>query len=230
MVVTVAAVKHGEEFVDPVDGTRWHVDGDFLASNWECSWGSGCQGILDHRSEDLQQGCCSVGAQLLDEDEAMLVAAMAAMVDPSRFQHHREAQAGNIFANSDRSATRLVDGACIFLNRPGFEGGPGCALHLEAEALGEAPMDWKPAICWQLPLKVEHHGDGSKTLRRWARQDWGAGGERMAWCCTEGTDCHTGDRAVVNSLGAEVRALVGPEVFVELRRRYGGADQDGSDN
>ena len=28
--------------------------------------------------------------------------------------------------------TRLVDDACIFLNRPGFAAGPGCALHLHA--------------------------------------------------------------------------------------------------
>ena len=25
--------------------------------------------------------------------------------------------------------TRVVDGACVFLNRPGFSGGAGCALH-----------------------------------------------------------------------------------------------------
>ena len=41
--------------------------------------------------------------------------------------------------------TRLVDGACIFLNRPGFEGGIGCALHSAALEAGERPLDWKPA-------------------------------------------------------------------------------------
>ena len=30
------------------------------------------------------------------------------------------------------TTTRLVDGACIFLNRPGFAGGAGCALHSAA--------------------------------------------------------------------------------------------------
>ena len=35
--------------------------------------------------------------------------------------------------------TRLVDGACIFLNRPGFATGPGCALHQVALARGRQP-------------------------------------------------------------------------------------------
>ena len=45
----------------------------------------------------------------------------------------------------------LVDGACIFLNRPGFPGGAGCGLHRAALEAGERPLDWKPDVCWQLP-------------------------------------------------------------------------------
>ena len=51
------------------------------------------------------------------------------------------------------TVSRLVDGACIFLNRPGFHSGPGCALHLAALNRGERPLDWKPEVCWQLPLR-----------------------------------------------------------------------------
>jgi len=210
-----------EEVVDPVDGTRWRVDVAFLGSRWRCRWGDGCQGILDQPAEHLQQGCCSVGAELLDEDEAMLVAALAASLPDERFQHHGDAAAAGVFADDGRRHTRVVDGACIFLNRPGFPGGAGCALHLAALDDGERPMDGKPSVCWQLPLKVER-ADGVATLRRWRRDDWGPGGRTMAWCCTEADACEDGDVPVAVSLADEVRALVGPEVAVEIRRRIGG--------
>ena len=45
-------------------------------------------------------------------------------------------------------ATLVVDDACVFLNRPDFPGGPGCALHRAALDAGERPMDWKPNVCW----------------------------------------------------------------------------------
>jgi hypothetical protein len=83
-----------------------------------------------------------------------------------------------------------VEGACIFLNRPGFAGGEGCALHLGALAEGDSPIDWKPSVCWQLPIKVDwvDRGDGGEvaTVRRWARGDWGEIGEEMAWCSKYG--------------------------------------------
>ena len=210
-----------EEIVE--SGTVWRFDRDFLTSRWTCIWGRGCLGILDEPAEHLGQGCCSVGAELGDEDEARLLSAMAACVPPERFQHHAEAEAGGIFRDERRDATRVVDGACIFLNRPGFEGGAGCALHLAAVDAGEPPRDWKPSVCWQLPIKVdwEDRGDGVEvaTVRRWARSDWGNEGETMAWCCTEGDRAYVGDRPVVESLADELDALVGTPVLVELRRR-----------
>lgn len=209
------------EEIDDGDGTTWRFEVSFLTSNWTCLWGRGCQGILDEPA-DLGQGCCSVGAEL-DEDEAPNLSAMAAFLDPERFQFHAEAEAGGVFRDDQRRATRVVDGACIFLNRPGFAGGEGCALHLAALADGESPLDWKPSVCWQLPVRVdwEDLGDGAEraTVRRWARGDWGDEGEDMAWCCTEAPDAYVGDRSVVDSLAEELAAVVGDEVYVELRRR-----------
>ena len=112
-----------EEIVD--GDTRWRFDTGFLRSNWTCIWGRGCQGIRPEPAEDLAQGCCSIGADLDGEGEAMNIAALSATLDPSRFQHHAEATAGGVFADAGRSSTRVVDGACIFLNRPGFAAGPG---------------------------------------------------------------------------------------------------------
>ncbi len=49
----------------------WRFDRDFLESRWTCIWGRGCLGILDEPAEHLGQGCCSIGAELGDTDEAM---------------------------------------------------------------------------------------------------------------------------------------------------------------
>jgi hypothetical protein len=116
-----------------------------------------------------------------------------------------------------------VDGACIFLNRPGFVGGAGCALHLAAIEAAESPTEWKPSVCWQLPIKVDwaDGADGTEvaTVRRWTRRDWGTEGETMAWCCTEGATAYVGDHPVIDSLSEELEAVVGTRVYVELRRR-----------
>jgi len=215
-----------------VDGdTTWRFDDAFLTSRWTCIWGRGCLGIHDEPAPELGQGCCSVGAQLDGVDEAMRIAALADTLPPGRFQFHAAAAAGGIFASGivtggGPAATRVVEGACIFLNRPGFVGGAGCALHLAAVDDGESPLDYKPSVCWQLPVKVDWADDGAggevATVRAWSRADWGPEGETMAWCCTEGDLAYVGDRTVVESLAEELEALVGTPVYVELRRRLGG--------
>ena len=199
------------------------MDTDFLTSHWTCIWGRGCLGILREPAPHLGQGCCSIGAELDGDDEARMISALAATLDPARFEHHAEAADGGIFGDAGRSTTRIVDGACIFLNRADFGGGAGCALHLAAIDAGESPIDWKPSVCWQLPLRVDWEladdGRDVATLRRWARRDWGDDGEPMAWCCTEGSLAYVGERPVIDSLAQEIEAITGPEVFVELRRR-----------
>ena len=205
------------------DDTEWRFDRTFLESNWTCIWGRGCLGILDEPAEELGQGCCSVGAEFGDMDEAMLVSAMAAMIEPSMFQFASEAAESGIFSDDRRINTRVIDGACIFLNRPGFSGGAGCALHLAATDAGESPLHWKPSVCWQLPIRVDWEplegGRERATLRRWSRADWGDEGTTMAWCCTEGDRAYVGDARVIDSLAEELQGITGTEVFVELRRR-----------
>ena len=215
------------EVGDIVDGTTtWRFDAEFLQSRWRCIFGRGCLGIEDEPAEHLGLGCCSLGAELGDEDEAHMISALAAMLDPDRFQHHADAASGGVFKDEARDATRVVDGACVFLNRPGFEGGAGCALHLAALDAGESPVEWKPSVCWQLPLKVDWEpgpgGTEMATLRRWSRADWGPEGTTMAWCCTEGDRAYVGDETVLDSMGDELDALLGTAVHVELRRRLGG--------
>jgi hypothetical protein len=208
--------------------TTWRFETEFLESNWTCIWGRGCLGILPVPSPDLGQGCCSIGADLDGEDEARLISALAATLAPDGFQHHAEAGAGGVFADARRNSTRVVDGACIFFNHPGFPGGAGCALHLAALEAGESPVDWKPSVCWELPIRVEWEPGPDDTevatVRPWSRADWGTHGETMAWCCTEGPLAYVGDRPVIDSLAEELEAVVGAEVYVELRRRLRPSD------
>ncbi len=205
--------------------TLWRFDRRFLTSNWTCIWGRGCQGIGPVAAPELGHGCCSLGAELDGEDEALTLAANADTLSPDLFQFHAEAADGGVFRDEARDATRVVDGACIFLNRQGFAGGAGCALHLAAVRAGESPIDWKPSVCWQLPIKVDWvmRDDDVEvaTVRGWERRDWGDDGPAMAWCCTEGTDAYVGDRQVVHSLADELTEIVGHTVYVELRRRLG---------
>lgn len=222
--------------------TLWRFERAFLESNWSCLFGRGCKGILAHDATDLNQGCCSLGAHFGDgpagEGEAMNVDAYASMLTPEQFQYHDVAnrtaddiggpggEAHGIFGDRERTHTRVVDGACIFLNRPGFAGGEGCALHIAALAVDESPTEWKPSVCWQLPLRVDwtELDDDTEmaTVRRWTRTDWGDHGRTMAWCCTEradGGEAYSGDDQVIDSMADSLSALAGDEVYVELRRR-----------
>jgi hypothetical protein len=236
----------GRDDIEIIDGnTVWRFEREFLESNWTCLFGRGCKGILPEPAEELNQGCCSLGAHFGDgpagEAEAMTVSAYADMLTPEQFQYHDvarsrdldrdrdgagDSEANGIFGDAARSHTRVVDGACIFLNRPGFAGGEGCALHVAALAMGDSPTEWKPSVCWQLPLRVDWQELDADTevatVRRWTRTDWGDHGRTMAWCCTErseGGEAYSGDEMVIDSMEEPLTALAGHEVYVELRRR-----------
>src|ERR1700686_2798892 len=87
--------------------TVWRFDRDFLTSRWTCLWGRGCQGIGPEPAEQLGLGCCSIGADLGDDDEARTIAALAATLDPLRFERHDEARDGGIFSDGARNHTRV---------------------------------------------------------------------------------------------------------------------------
>ena len=161
-----------------------------LRSSWTCIYGNGCQGIYTTPTPEMQQGCCSMGAWFLDDEDLARVEKFAERLTADNWQFI--AKAGDRFwrhRGKEDKTTRLVDDACIFLNRPDFHAGAGCALHLGALQAGERPLDWKPTVCWQLPLRLEEEDDGhghrTAILREWKRRDWGDGGDQFAWWCTD---------------------------------------------
>ena len=209
---------------DEHEQRTWVFDATFLRSNWSCIYGNGCKGVLDADATEMAQGCCSYGAHFVDEDDVQTVVRAVVRLTPADWQFAKRAKRSGFLATGDARAdgttettTRLVDDACIFLNRPGFEGGPGCALHRAALNAGERPMDWKPNVCWQLPLRLDHHTDDNghvtSTLREWKRRDWGPGGEEFHWWCTESDDAFVGSNPVFEYLRDEIVGMVGQSVY-----------------
>ena len=202
------------------DGDTYLFDASFLTSNWRCIFGQGCKGVLDEDATELGHGCCSHGAHLADADDKRRVRRRAAMLSDEQWQLRAEAEAlgGPLQRNEDRVwVTRTHDGACIFLNRSDHERGAGCALHVGALDAGESFVEWKPEVCWQLPLRLSHQvdeaGHTTFTLREWKRRDWGEGGEDFHWWCTESHEAFVDPEPVAVTLRDEIVALVGEEVY-----------------
>lgn len=215
-------------FDDPDEHRTWVFDATFLRSNYTCIYGCGCKGILDQPAPELELGCCSFGAHFVDADDLANVERHAARLTPAHMQFHKKMRSKGFSAQGDLDSsdggepeptltTRLVDDACIFLNRPGFDGGAGCALHVGALAAGERPLDWKPQVCWQVPLRLEHSEDESghvtSRLREWKRRDWGEGGADFGWWCTEEADAFVGSEPLYVSAKDDIVELVGAHIY-----------------
>ncbi|MDP9388883.1 MAG: hypothetical protein M3Q48_13470 [Actinomycetota bacterium] len=206
-------------FEDPEEDRTWVFDVTFLLSPWTCIFGRGCQGVLTGPAADLVQGCCSYGAHFTGQDDAARVEASAATLTADDWQFRAQGRRRGVVKTNraGETVTRMVDGACIFLNRPGFPGGVGCALHVAALRQGRRPLELKPDVCWQLPLRredaVADDGHVTSTVRQWDRRHWGAGGAEFHWWCTEAPEAFTAAEPVYRHLGEELAALVGAGVY-----------------
>jgi hypothetical protein len=210
-------------FDDVEEDRTWVFDVTFLLSRWSCIFGAGCQGVLTGPAADLVQGCCSYGAHFTDDADVARVKAAAKTLSAEEWQHAKASKRGGVVrreADGTR-VTRLVDGACIFLNRPDFAAGPGCALHLAALRRGQLPLEVKPDVCWQLPLRREERVDDNDhvttTITQWDRRHWGDGGAEFHWWCTEAPEAFSGPDPVYRSLAAELVGLVGGETYLRLK-------------
>lgn len=220
------------EFTDPEDvDQRLRVDLTWLTSSWRCLFGQGCPGVYADRPDD---GCCTVGAHFSGEEDLARVQSVVDDLGPDEWQMYDHGHTGAWWRRepssdpreAEETATRLVDGACIFLNRPGFPAGPGCALHQHALATAVEPLTTKPDVCWQLPIhrsfrNVERADDSTYTevtIAEYARADWGPGGHDFDWYCTASAAAHTAAEPVYLSLAAELTELIGAAAYAELRR------------
>jgi hypothetical protein len=207
---------------DDEEYRTWVFDVTFLLSRWSCIYGRGCQGVLTGPAPEREQGCCSYGAHFTDQDDVDRVAAVAATLGAGEWQFRAEGAKHGILVKSPATpkVTRMVKGACLFLNRPGFEGGVGCALHIAAVNRGERPQDYKPDVCWQLPLRRDDRDDDeghvTSTIGEWDRSGWGEGGAEFHWWCTESREAYAGSEPLYRSMAAELAAMVGDAVYLRL--------------
>lgn len=233
------------EFVHPEDPNHiFSIDLTWLESTWSCRFGTPeCKGIDETRPA---LGCCIHGAYIADEEDRDTVFAAVKAMDP-QFWQLRPAETDAFFAADDPTwlepwlewdeedtealdpdedegphiKTKVVDGACIFANRPGHPTGPGCALHQWAMAEGRDIVGSKPEVCWQVPFSREdaweERTDGQEILRttigEYHRRQWGGGGEDFDWWCTAAPACHTGAAPVWQSMKDELIGLIGEEPY-----------------
>lgn len=218
------------EFSDPANAEhRIRADLTWLCSRWTCIFGRGCHGVIEGRAED---GCCSHGAFFSDDADLKRVRGYAKQLDAETWQYQKVGRKKGITEKDsvgdeeNRTRTRTVDGACVFLNRPGFPGGEGCALHALALRTGLHPLDTKPEVCWQLPVRREQEwvtrADDTQvlvsTVTEFDRRGWGEGGHDLHWWCTSSPEAHVGTEPLYVSYGPELTALIGQAAYTELAR------------
>ncbi|MDQ1541471.1 MAG: hypothetical protein QOH29_2197, partial [Actinomycetota bacterium] len=127
------------EFADPANPEQlFRCDLTWLTSSWGCIFGNGCHGIVPGRASD---GCCTHGAFYSGKTDEKRVRKFAEQLTPENWQFYKKGQKGFTELEDGKRRTRRVDGACIFLNRPGFEGGVGCSLHSLALTIDRHPLE-----------------------------------------------------------------------------------------
>jgi len=237
------------ELPDPADPAHLvRADLTWLLSRWGCIFAAGCHGTVAGRADD---GCCSHGAYLTDADDERRVGAAARELGSETWQHAvpvdpdgsgrwveqdvEDAPGGG--APGRRTAT--VAGACIFLNRRGSPAaavaGEGCALHALALRTGRHPLETKPDVCWQLPVRREQQEverpDGTRvlvtTLTEYDRRGWGEGGHDLDWWCTSSPEAHGTGRPLYLAYAAELSALVGAPAYARLAELCAARDAQG---
>lgn len=225
-------VREWIEFPDPADAEHVvRADLTWLLSRWHCIYGAGCPGIVADQPDD---GCCVHGAFFTDKADEKRVRAAAGRLSRETWQHYRRGfdnwTEWDLIDTEDgeeeQRRTAVVDGACIFLNRPGFAGGEGCALHGLALREGVHPLTLKPDVCWHVPIRRDSDWvtrlDQTKvlvtTVGEYDRRAWGEGGHDLSWWCSSSPDAHTAPEAVYIGYAAELTELIGAAAYAELAR------------
>ena len=221
------------EFADPADDSQvFRCDLTWLTSAYTCIFGQGCQGIY---ADAPDVGCCTLGAHFADKDDEKRVASFVAQLDDEHWQFRpqgkkvRKRDWIEVDDEGERKTLTIEhDGqsACIFHNRADFHSGAGCALHGLALTQGREPLETKPDVCWQLPIrrtfrKVERQDGTSYTevsIGEYDRRGWGPGGHDLDWYCSGNTEAHVAVEPVYVTNAAELTELMGKSAYAELVR------------
>ena len=220
------------EFVNPDDDSEvMRCDLTWLTSRYTCIFGQGCKGIY---ADSPETGCCTLGAHFADKADEKRVASFVDQLDEELWQFK---PAGKVrkrdWIDTDDEGERKTlvveyDGqqACIFHNRSDFHLGAGCALHALAYVEGRNPLETKPDVCWQLPIRRTFRNvtrqDGSEytevTIGEYDRRGWGPGGHDLDWYCSGNTEAHIAAEPLYIPSAPELVELMGKAAYDELAR------------
>ncbi|MDF1606165.1 hypothetical protein [Nocardioides sp. YIM 152315] len=221
------------EFVNPADESEvLRCDLTWLTSSYRCIFGEGCQGIY---ADAPDVGCCTLGAHFADKADEQRVAAYVDLLDEELWQQRPRGRSVKkkdwIELDEDgerKTRTTEIDGqqACVFHNRSDFHLGAGCALHALAYVLEKNPVETKPDVCWQLPIRrtfrtVERQDGTTYTevsIGEYDRRGWGPGGHDLDWYCSGNTEAHVAPEPVYVTHEAELTELIGRPAYDELVR------------
>jgi len=209
---------------DVEDETIWLFDFEFLSSNYSCIYGQGCESISGLKNSTF--GCCTFGAHMSDDEDTKKIIKHSKLLTDKEWQNKgiSEQRGGPLKVSGEETVTRISNDGCIFLNREDFHSGAGCALHLAALNRDERPIDWKPDVCWQVPIQLDvhenNHGFSTVLVREWKRRDWGEGGQEFHWWCTEEKEAYTSKTTVYVSMKEELIELVGENVYKKLSKHF----------
>ena len=220
------------EFTNPADESEvMRCDLTWLTSRYSCIFGQGCHGIYK-TSPDV--GCCTLGAHFADKEDEYRTASYVKQLDETLWQFRPEGggkvrRSDWVDVDEDGERKTLVveyDGqsACVFANREDFHLGAGCALHALAYVLEKNPLETKPDVCWQLPLRrtfrTVKRPDGTEytevSIGEYDRRGWGPGGLDLDWYCTGNTEAHDAPAPLYLSSAAELTELMGAAAYAEL--------------
>lgn len=215
--------------VEDDDENYWLIDMTFMLSTYTCTFGCGCVGAWEM---EKMPGCCATGPFFEEDEDPHRLQQYVDQLKPEHTANYDEIKKRWFIERPKQSQVRKVNGMCIFYNQGTSEDGSiGCALHTEAERQGEDWRDWKPNICWQIPLRVDHEGDYD-VLTAWDRDEhggWGNGENPSGgfWCIDDQANYppakyHENGIPMVNprvyeSLENEITRIIGRNAYNALR-------------
>jgi len=211
-------------FEDPHEQRTWLFDLTLLTSRYRCIWGQGCRGLGAPAQAAHTRGCCLDGPYLADEEDAERVTEHVAGLQPEHWELMSLAtrRGGPMYRDpSGRWRLRRHKSGCILLNREGFLGGVGCALHVAALDRGRDPRAYKPEVCSELPLRRVDYDDGPgwvlSVIGEWRRRDWAARpGSDEGWWCTEVREAFCGQQPLYRTMQPELVSMVGEDAYLLL--------------
>ena len=216
-------------------GRTWVFDVTFLRSRWTLHLRCRLPGRARRGpAPELAQGCCSYGAHFIDDDDVDRVDAAVERLERRQWQFRKKGRRSGWLDAPRTTApriTRVVDGACIFLNRPGFPGGAGCALHhRRGGRRTSGPWTGSPTCAGSSRCASRSTPTSTATSRRRCGSGSAATGARAAhefhWWCTESGDAFVGGVAVYVYLRDEIVEMVGQTVYDQMAGAAGTPEVD----